>query len=98
MSSPVFVNAETDGKTAEPVAIAHAVTVILSAIVAYGWVAIPDPTINAVGSVLAFVLSAVGAFIARSKVTPTAKTVVVVEDMIRQKVRDELTALGFPQV
>ena len=56
--------------TGEPVVIAHAVTVILGALVTAGWVAIPNTVIDTIGTVLALVLSTVGAIIARSQVSP----------------------------
>jgi hypothetical protein len=56
--------------TREPVVIAHAVTVILGALVTAGWVAIPNTTIDTIGTVLALVLSTVAAISARSQVSP----------------------------
>jgi hypothetical protein len=56
--------------SSEPVVIAHAVTVILGAIVAAGWAVIPSDTINAIGSVVALVVASVGAVFARGRVSP----------------------------
>lgn len=56
--------------TSEPVLIAHAVTVILGALVTMGWVALPDPTIDTIGTGVWLVVSTVAAIIARGKVTP----------------------------
>lgn len=56
--------------TGEPVVIAHAVTVILGALVTAGWVAIPNATIDTIGTVVALVLSTVGAVLARARVAP----------------------------
>lgn len=50
--------------------IAHSVTVILGALVTAGWIVVPDTTIMAIGTVVAFVLATVGAVLARSKVKP----------------------------
>lgn len=58
----------------EPVVIAHAVTTILSALVAFGWATIPGDTITIIGTVLAFVLSSVGVVMARAKVSPVNST------------------------
>lgn len=66
----------------EPVIIAHAITVILGALVTAGWVAIPDSTITLVGTVVALVLSTVGAVVARSRVTPTASLWEVLGDYL----------------
>jgi hypothetical protein len=56
--------------TGEPVIIAHAVTVILAAVVTAGWVVIPSPTIDAIATVIGFAVATVGAVLARSKVAP----------------------------
>lgn len=56
--------------SSEPVIIAHAVTVILGALVTAGWLTIPDPLINTIGSVVAFVLATLGAILARGRVAP----------------------------
>lgn len=56
--------------TGEPVVIAHAVTVILGAVVTAGWVVIPDARITAIGTVVALVLSTVAAVMARARVSP----------------------------
>jgi hypothetical protein len=68
VSSPV-----TPDQTSEPVLIAHAVTVILAAVVSLGWVAIPNDTIDLVGTGVALLVSTVVAVVARGKVTPVAK-------------------------
>jgi hypothetical protein len=52
------------------VVIAHAVTVILGAIVSAGWAVIPSDTINTVGSVVALAVASVGAVLARGRVSP----------------------------
>jgi len=56
--------------SSEPVVIAHAVTVILAAIVSAGWAVIPSDTINTIGSVVALAVASVGAVFARGRVTP----------------------------
>jgi hypothetical protein len=56
--------------TAEPVLIAHAVTVILAALVGLGWVTIPNPTIDVIGTGVWMVVSTVAAVVARGKVAP----------------------------
>jgi hypothetical protein len=56
--------------SSEPVVIAHAVTVILAAIVSAGWAVIPSDTINTVGSVVALAVASLGAVFARGRVTP----------------------------
>ena len=57
----------------EPVALSQALTVLLSAAVTAGWVTIPDPTVNALATLLALVITTVSTLRARSKVTPVAK-------------------------
>lgn len=57
----------------EPVAVAESVRAVLVAIVATGWLVIPDATINLVVSAVALGLSVVGSVLARRKVTPLAK-------------------------
>lgn len=58
--------------TSEPVLIAHAFTALLAVGVGLGWYVFPgQPTVDAIGSVTALVLSLVGAFVARGKVSPT---------------------------
>lgn len=54
----------------EPVIIAHAVTLILGALVTAGWVALPNATIDTIGTVVALALSTVAAVMARARVTP----------------------------
>ena len=56
--------------SSEPVVIAHAVTVILAAIVSAGWAVIPSDNINTIGSVVALAVASVGAVLARGRVTP----------------------------
>lgn len=58
----------------EPVLISHAVTTILSALVTLGWIVVPNSTIMAVGTLIAFLLSGVGAVMARAKVSPVNST------------------------
>lgn len=60
--------------TAEPVLIAHAVTVVLAALVGLGWVTIPNPTIDLIGTGVWTVVSTVAAVVARGKVTPVDGT------------------------
>lgn len=54
----------------EPVAVGHAVTVLLSALVTLGWVNLPNSVISWVGSAIAFVVSLLVMLQSRSKVTP----------------------------
>lgn len=56
--------------TGEPVIIAHAVTVILGALVTAGWIAVPNTLIDAIGTGVALVLATVGAVLARARVSP----------------------------
>jgi hypothetical protein len=56
--------------TAEPVLIAHAVTIVLAALVGLGWVTIPNPTIDLIGTGVWLLVSTVAAVVARGKVTP----------------------------
>lgn len=85
---------------AEPVLIAHAVTVILGALVTLGWVALPDPTIDTIGTGVWMVVSTVAAIVARGKVTPVDGTTRALrpadfEAYVVGVVRDELAA--YPQ-
>lgn len=57
---------------AEPVVTAEVVRGGLVAVVAAGWIAIPDATINVIVSAVMFVLSVVATFVARRKVTPVS--------------------------
>lgn len=51
--------------------IAHAFTMLLAALVTAGWVTYPSkPLLDVLGTGAALVLALVGAFVARSKVTP----------------------------
>jgi hypothetical protein len=59
--------------TTEPVALAEGVRALLVAIVAAGWVVIPDTTINIVVSVVGFAISVASTILARRKVIPLAK-------------------------
>lgn len=83
----------SDTVNTEPVVISHAVTVILGALVSAGWASIPDPTINVVGSILAVVLAGVTTVITRSKVTPTASLVSIVEGLVKEAVAAEIAKL-----
>lgn len=79
------------GPTGEPVVIAHAVTVILGALVTAGWVAIPNTIIDAVGTILALVLSTVGVVLARARVSPLQGGMwAAVEGYVVDLVADEL--------
>jgi hypothetical protein len=60
-----------DQSTPEPVMIAEGVRTILAAVVAAGWIVIPDVTINAIVSVVALAISVIGSWMARKRVTPT---------------------------
>lgn len=84
--------------TSEPVLIAHAVTVILAALVSLGWIAVPNDTIDLAGSIVAMVISTAVAVVARSRVTPLAKAGVVdvtaVRLMVADAVRAELATLA----
>ncbi|WP_432845963.1 hypothetical protein ACQPXB_35820 [Amycolatopsis sp. CA-161197] len=64
---------QTTTAATEPVAIAEGVRALLVAIVATGWVVIPDTTINIVVSVVGFAISVVSTILARRKVVPLAK-------------------------
>ncbi|UKD55167.1 hypothetical protein L3Q65_46195 [Amycolatopsis sp. FU40] len=65
-------HADAGGST-EPVAIAEAVRALLVAVVATGWVVIPDSTVNIVVSVIGFAGSIVSTILARRKVVPVSK-------------------------
>ena len=56
----------------EPVAVSHAVTALLTVAVAVGWLTVPLPIINIVGSVVAGAVSFWMARRARAKVVPVA--------------------------
>lgn len=58
---------------AEPVAVTEAVRGVLVAVVAAGWLVIPDATVNIIVSAVGFALSVLGSVLARRKVTPVAK-------------------------
>jgi hypothetical protein len=82
----------------EPVVIAHAVTTILSALVAFGWATIPGDTITIIGTVLAFVLSCAGVVMARAKVSPVNSTWWdVVSGYVTDLVKAEILR-GMPKV
>lgn len=86
--------------TSEPVLIAHAVSVILGALVTLGWVAVPNSTIDIIGTGVWLVVSTVAAVVARGKVVPIdgSKRPVGVADFeayVVGIVRDELAA--YPQ-
>jgi hypothetical protein len=87
--------------TAEPVLIAHAVSVILAAVVSLGWLTIPDTSIDLIGTAVWLVVSTVAAVIARGKVTPVdgSNRPVAAADFeayVLSIVRDELAA--YPQL
>ena len=68
MTSPL----PTPNTTPEPVLIAHAVTAVLACLVGAGWIVFPqDVTLDGIGTAIALLISTIGAFIARGKVTPT---------------------------
>jgi len=86
--------------TTEPVLIAHAVTVVLAALVGLGWFTLPDPIINLIGTGVWLLVSTVATVIARGKVTPLDGTnrpldVADFEAYVLGVVRDELAA--YPQ-
>jgi hypothetical protein len=86
--------------TAEPVLIAHAVTVVCAALVSLGWLTIPNPTIDMIGTGVWLVVSTVAAVIARGKVTPVdgsnrPVSAADFEAYVAGIVRDELAA--YPQ-
>jgi hypothetical protein len=92
VTSPV-----TPDPTSEPVLIAHAATVILGALVSLGWVAIPDTTINLIGTVAALIVSTVGVVVARGRVTPLIPGGVdanAVRLLVAEIVRTELGTLA----
>ena len=74
----------------EPVVISHIVTTILSAIVAWGWVALPVPAINLIGTLVALAVVAGIAVAARSKVTPAAKWEDSIKSLVAEAVEAEL--------
>lgn len=52
--------------------IAHAFTTLLAALVAAGWITYPSkPVLDVIATATAVILALVGAFVARSKVTPS---------------------------
>lgn len=69
-AAPAPVSAPALDPTGEPVIIAHAITVILGALVTAGWIAIPNATINTVGTIVALALTTAGAVLARARVSP----------------------------
>jgi hypothetical protein len=73
----------------EPVLISHLVTVVLTALVGYGWVTIPDHTIDTIASVAGVVIATAGAFLARSRVSPTGR---ITWDGVRQQIESALYA------
>jgi hypothetical protein len=73
----------------EPVLISHLVTVVLTALVGYGWVTIPDHTIDVIASVAGVVIATAGAFLARSRVSPTGR---ITWDGVRQQIESALYA------
>lgn len=86
--------------TAEPVLIAHAITVTLAALVSLGWITVPDPTIDLIGTGVWLLVSTVVAVVARGKVTPVDGSnrplgVADFEAYVAGIVRDELAA--YPQ-
>lgn len=86
--------------TAEPVLIAHAVTVVLAALVGLGWLTLPNPMIDAIGTGAWLLVSTVAAVIARGKVAPVDGTnrplgIGDFESYVAGIVRDELAA--YPQ-
>ncbi|MFD8496352.1 hypothetical protein [Amycolatopsis sp. NPDC059657] len=64
---------EPGGASTEPVRIAEGVRALLVAIIATGWVAIPDNTINVIISAVSFALSILSSVLVRRKVVPLAK-------------------------
>lgn len=96
---PVLPDEPDDDPTQEPVIIAHAVTVILFAIVTAGWVTIPSPVIDSVGSVIAVVLSTLAALTARNAVS-TRSTVAHLRRRLAQPAAfsPELTAYIHDEV
>lgn len=80
--------------TSEPVVISHAVTTILYAVAGAGWLTIPDPTINTIGTIAALVISTVGTFAARAKVSPTGRiTWATIQDSLQAMLYDEIDRL-----
>lgn len=73
MSEPVSAPTAPTQASSEPVLISHSIVVILGALVTLGWVNIPNPVIDSIGTVLALALTGVSAWLTRSKVTPVAK-------------------------
>jgi len=81
---------DTGGQgVSEPVLLAHAITTILAAAVAAGWIFIPDHTLNTIADGLAFVISTVGMLAARAKVSPTGR---ITWDSVRSTIRLMLQA------
>ena len=81
-------------QTGEPVVIAHAVSVILGALVSLGWLTIPNPTIDMIGSGVWLIVSTAAAIVARSKVAPV-HSIADFEAYVAGLIRDELAA--YPQ-
>ena len=80
--------------SSEPVLIAHAVTVALAALAGWGWVAIPDQTIDLIGTAVVLVVSTVAAVAARAKVRPTTSASTADTQLwMLGVVRQELAAL-----
>ena len=59
--------------TGEPVATVEAVRVLLAAAVGLGWVTLDEPTVMAVATGVAVLISVGGSVWARARVTPLAK-------------------------
>lgn len=77
--------------TSEPVIIGHSITLILAALVGLGWLTIPSTTIDAIGTLVAVVLSTVGAVMARARVSPLSGGLwSAVEQYVRERVAAEL--------
>lgn len=61
------------GVQKEPLVLGEAVRGVLVAVVAAGWIAIPDATINLIVSAAGLVGSVITTWLTRRKVVPTAK-------------------------
>jgi len=87
---------DTGGQGAsEPVVLAHAVTTLLYATAAAGWLVIPDKTIDLIGTVLALVLAVAGTLAARARVSPVGRiTWDGVRGVIRAMVYEEIDRLA----
>ncbi len=76
----------------EPVVLSQLVTTLLAAIVSVGWIALPVPVINIVGTVVALAVMIGTTLHARSKVTPVVSWNAQIDQYVTDLVRREMDA------